>query len=214
MDDYASSSYRSSRQGSTSDMNYYSYTGSRSARQGSTSNTSYYPLSSARSSRQGSTSIDAHITSSRNNSTSTQSSYFSASNLSPQNEYRQIHAASARAQVLTAPTTGPRHGYPKTYENREQLASTKSPYNEYPLMPQRGNDFATEKNRPGRKADPGPLRAIYSDTDRLAFDVAYHNRKLGDHDRNFEKAVYQPRSSGYSASAALEAKGYRDWRDG
>ncbi|OQN95978.1 hypothetical protein B0A48_17921 [Cryoendolithus antarcticus] len=118
---------------------------------------------------------------------------------------------SARAQVPTAPTTGPRHGYPKTYENREQIASTKSisqpPYNEYPLMPQRYNDFATEKNRPGRKADPGPLRAIYNDTDRSAFDVAYHNRKLGDHDRNFEKAVYQPRSSGYSASAALEAKG-------
>ncbi|KAK6433447.1 hypothetical protein LTR95_010379 [Oleoguttula sp. CCFEE 5521] len=174
-----------------------------------------YRYSTSRTSCQGSTSSDfAGITSSRNNSTSTQSSYYSASNLSPTNQYRTLHAASARAQVATAPSRRPRNDYPKLYENREKIASQgMPPYSEYPIMSAKNSNWKQEKYNLGHAAQAGPLRAIYNNSDRSAFDIAYHNRKLGHDGKNFERASYRPRVPGSSSVAAALAT-QRDREEG
>nr|OQO24654.1 hypothetical protein B0A51_08553 [Rachicladosporium sp. CCFEE 5018] len=166
---------------------------------------SRYPT--PKSSRSGSLSseIEDYI-SSREESTSTQSSY----NLSPTNQYRTLHAATARAQVASAPARQPRQGYPKTFDNREELTfQSKPPYREFPTTAQKSTDYGHDSYKSGAK--PGPLRAIYNNSDRSAFEVAYHNKTLGNNGKNFEKAAYRPRDPGSSSvAAALAAQRDRD----
>ncbi|KAK2757433.1 hypothetical protein CKAH01_05690 [Colletotrichum kahawae] len=75
--------------------------------------------------------------------------------------------------------------YPKLYQNVENL-KLQAPEEqfEWPIMSQ-GNWNPTRA--------PNKVRAMFNKTDRSAFDVAYHDKKISqDNGKNFRLANYRP----------------------
>lgn len=72
-----------------------------------------------------------------------------------------------------------RHGY--------QLEA-KHPWVEFPIVnPRKGHGWTTRQK-------PGPVRAIYNNSDRKEFNVVYHDPKAGKHGKydKFSMATYRP----------------------
>ncbi|KAK7984723.1 hypothetical protein PG988_002345 [Apiospora saccharicola] len=90
-------------------------------------------------------------------------------------EYTYLEASDVERQVLEAPTRRQSQGgYPKAYRNDPPLPlSSPGPHLEYPIVPsprlgQAGVNYQ-------RGSAPGPVRAIFNETDRSRFDVGFHD---------------------------------------
>ncbi len=106
----------------------------------------------------------------------------------------RIPRDSVRLQVLDAPPRSPLTRYPKfhiglEHWGRDYKLRARLPWVEFPIL----------NNRTGRvwtRGDPpGPVRAVYNDTDRTKFDIIYHD-PLAKRGGEFKKAALRTRSGG------------------
>lgn len=87
----------------------------------------------------------------------------------PNDPFRYIEKSDADSQVQRAPRQlGDGNAYPKWHSNREGNRITAyRPLVEFPLIP--------NTTEPWTNGPPGPVRAIYNETNRHIYDVVYHD---------------------------------------